>query len=114
MGQFFDGLRGVAEAPHVAAVTIDRQRVRTLTVPPNASQRPQPVANPLASGPLLVDVADGCRPVFTTLIGEGIGYEEFKTALARARIEPLAPGHDSQALFIVPAPVPSADTGATP
>jgi hypothetical protein len=110
VGQFFDGLRGVAEPPHVAAVTIDRKRVDVLTVPANASQHPQPVSNPLAGGPLWVDVADGCRPVFTTLIGKGVGYDEFKSALSRARIEPLAPGHDSQMLFMVPASVPPAGT----
>lgn len=105
IGQFFDGLRGVAEAPHVAAVEIDRARVQLLCVPPNGSQRPQPVPNPLASGPLLVDVADGCRPVFTTVIGSGINYAEFKAALASARIEPMAPRHDSQTQFAVPATV---------
>jgi len=101
-GQFFDGLRGVAEPPHVAAIDIDRSRVKLMTLNPQGSMRPQPVVNVLASGPLLVDVADGCRPVFTTVVGSGIGYADFKAALVAARIEPVAARYDSQTLYRSP------------
>jgi hypothetical protein len=101
-GQFIDGLRGVAEPPHVAAIDIDRSRVQLVTQPPHGSMRPQPVVTALASGPLLVDVGDGCRPVFTTVVGTRIDYTEFKAALAAARIEPLATRYDSQTLYIPP------------
>jgi hypothetical protein len=101
-GQFIDGLRGVAEPPHVAAIDIDRSRVQLVTQPPHGSMRPRPVVTALASGPLLVDVADGCRPVFTSVVGTGIDYAEFKAALSAARIEPVATGYDSQTLYRTP------------
>jgi len=107
-GQYLDGLRGVAEPPHVAAIDIDRSRVQLVVQAPNITIRPQPVANPVASGPLLVDVGDGCRPVFTTVVGTGIGYAEFKAALAAARIEPLAARYDSRNHFVPPSGPPEA------
>lgn len=101
-GQFFDGMRGVSEPPHVAAIDIDPAKVQLLSQSPHAAMRPRPVVDALASGPLLVDVADGCRPVFTTVVGRGIGYDELKAALAAARIEPLATRYDSQVYFKPP------------
>jgi hypothetical protein len=110
MGQFFDGLRGVAEPPHVAAIAIDRARVQLVTVPTNAAMRPQPAVNLIESGPLLVDVADGCRPAFTTVVGTGIDYAEFRAALAAARIEPVAARFDSRTLYSPPRLGPPEET----
>jgi hypothetical protein len=95
MAQFFDGLRGVAEPPHVATIPLDASRAQLLSVTPNVTQAVQRVANPLESGGLMVDVCDGCRPVLTTVLGKQIDYAAFRAAVAKATITPFARRHDA-------------------
>lgn len=94
MAQFFDGLRGVADPPHVATIPLDASQVELLSVTPNATQAVQRVANPLASDSLMIDVCDGCRPVLTTVLGRRIDYAAFRAAVVKATITPFARRHD--------------------
>src|SRR6185295_4970252 len=78
MAQFLDGMRGVSEPPHVATIPLDAAQVELVVVTPSDNQQVQQVANPVATGSLLVDVGDGCRPVITSVLGKGISFDAFR------------------------------------
>ncbi|GDY21179.1 hypothetical protein LBMAG56_25250 [Verrucomicrobiota bacterium] len=100
MAQFFDGLRGVFEPPHVALVPLASAQVDLISVPPNATQQAQPVANPIATEKIMVDVGDGCRPVLTTVIGKNLTYDAFRAALTNSAIVPFARKFDSKTRYL--------------
>ena len=100
MAQFFDGLRGVFEPPHVALVPLASAQVDLISVPPNSTQQTQPVANPIATEKIMVDVGDGCRPVLTTVIGKNLTYEAFRAALTNTAIAPFARKFDSKTRYL--------------
>ena len=106
MAQFFDGLRGVFEPPHLAVIPLDAAQVELVVVPPNANMQAQPVENPAAMGTLLVDVGDGCRPVITTIVakkqpdGRTPSYAEFLAVMAKATIVPFAKSHTTQVRYV--------------
>ena len=100
MAQFFDGLRGVFEPAHVALVPLPQSQVELTSVPPNQTQHPQPVANPVATDKIMVDVGDGCRPVITTVIGKNISYDAFRIALMQSTIAPFAKKFDSKTRYL--------------
>lgn len=87
VGQFTDGLRAVWEPPHIAVVKIDPSKVETCTTSPNAYIKVRERAKFTRDG-IVADVMDGCNPANTTILSHGIDYNEFKDALAKARIEP--------------------------
>ena len=87
MGQFMDGLRAIWEPPHLATVTIDPARVEVVTTSPNSLLKVEESARVTPDG-VIADVGDGCHPATTSLIGNGIGYDAFRSALAEARITP--------------------------
>ena len=87
MAQFMDGLRAVWEPPHVAFAEIDPARVELVATTPNAHLPPAGSARLLQEG-IVADVQDGCRPAGTTILSDNVPYEEFRDALANARIEP--------------------------
>jgi hypothetical protein len=74
--------------------------VELIVVTPSENQQVQQVANPLSTGRLLVDVGDGCRPVITTVLGKGIGFDDFRQALVKATIAPFARKHASQTRYV--------------
>jgi hypothetical protein len=100
MAQFLDGLRGVGEPPHIATIPLDASQVDLVAVPPSENQHVQQVANPTATGSLMVDVGDGCRPVIATVLGKKMSFEDFRAALAKATIAPFARKHASHTRFV--------------
>ncbi|MSS72775.1 MAG: hypothetical protein EXS64_14975 [Candidatus Latescibacteria bacterium] len=87
MGQFMDGLRGVWEPPHVATVPVDPKQVEIVTTSPNGALKVDEAAKVTPEG-VVADVGDGCHPATTTLIGNEMGYEAFRSSLREARITP--------------------------
>jgi hypothetical protein len=100
MAQFFDGLRGVYEPPHVAIVPLDVTTLRLVSLPPTENQAVQQTPNPLAGATTLVDVGDGCRPVMTSIVAKDLNYAEFRTAMLKTQIAPLAAKHASRNVFV--------------
>lgn len=104
MAQFMDGLRGVFEPPHLAVVPLDLARVDVLAVAPTANMQAEPVDNPAATGTMLVDVGDGCRPVITSVVAKAgaqqLSYAEFRAAMAGAKIVPFTAKHASRTRFV--------------
>lgn len=105
MAQFMDGLRGVFEPPHLALVEIDPATVDVVAIPPTENMQAQPVENPAATGSLLVDVGDGCRPVIASIVvrkqaGATPNFAEFRAAMAGAKILPFAKKHASRTRYV--------------
>lgn len=100
MAQFFDGLRGVYEPPHVAVVPLDIATLRLVSLPPTENQAVQQTPNPLAGETTLVDVGDGCRPVMTSVIAKDLSYQEFRVAMMKTKIAPLAAKYASRNVFV--------------
>jgi hypothetical protein len=88
MAQYIDGMRGVWEPPHIATVELDQTRVESLTTSPNAYMKTQGAAS-ITHNTFIADVGDGCHPAVTTLISNGLEYEEFRESLANAIITPV-------------------------
>lgn len=88
MAQFFDGLRGVWELPHIATVEINPQKIEMFTFPPNSFIKVNGASRILEDG-FIADVGDGCHPAFTTIIGKEIDFDKFRSALAKAKISDL-------------------------
>lgn len=88
MAQFLDSLRGVWEPPHVARATIAPDRIQLVVTSPNAYFRVQGHATRYSPEGFVADVIDGCNPAKTTILGNGIAFEEFRSALAEAAVVP--------------------------
>ncbi len=88
MAQYIDGMRGVWEPPHAAYVELDSSKVESLTTSPNAYMPTKGVAD-VVGNTFVADVGDGCHPAVTTLISNGLNYEEFRDSLAKAKIASL-------------------------
>jgi len=85
MAQFMDGLRAIWEPSHIATVPIDPRKVEVNSTTPNGYLKVQDFCRVLKDS-IVADVGDGCRPAFTTIIGNNISYEDFRTALTKATI----------------------------
>lgn len=100
MAQFFDGLRGVYEPPHVALVPLEIAGLRLVSLPPTENQAVQQTPNPLAGETTFVDVGDGCRPVMTSVVAKELSYDDFRAAMLKTRIAPLAAKHASRNVLV--------------
>lgn len=87
MGQYVDGLRGVWEPPHTAAVRLDADKVEIINSSPNAYLQANGSAT-LTETDLVADVWDGCHPAGTTIIGTHLGYDQLRVSLMNAVIAP--------------------------
>lgn len=85
MAQFFDGLRGIWEKPHIARVKVDPKGLELFTFSPNAFVKVRGASKILEDG-FIADVGDGCHPAFTTVVGKDKELDEFRAALAEAEI----------------------------
>ena len=88
MAQFFDGLRGIWEFPHIATCKINPQKVEIYTFSPNSSVKVNGASKILKDG-FIADVGDGCHPAFTTIVGKEIDFDSFRSALVKAEISDL-------------------------
>lgn len=90
VAQFVDGLRAVWEPPHVAVVPLDANTVDILCTQPNAYQPATPYqTGSVNNDNLVVDVADGSRPVISTVVARNSDYSKFKAAMSKSKIVPL-------------------------
>jgi hypothetical protein len=90
VAQFMDGLRAVWDPPHVAIVPLKSANVEIVCTQANLYYAPTPYpTSSLNTEGVVVDVADGSRPIVATLVGKGIGYDAFRAAVAKATIVPL-------------------------
>ena len=93
MAQYLDGLRGIWEHAHTAAVKTDPTKVQLFTISSNALIHVKSSSKMLADG-FVADVGDGTR-VNTTIVGSLVGghecvdYEQFRDSLAAATISDL-------------------------
>ncbi len=99
VAQFFDGMRGVWEKPHIVTVAIDPKKVSIITTSPNLYVKVRS-ATKILENKVIVDVGDGCHPAITTLIGKNTSFDEFKAALTTGKVTdkeeplPIAPAID--------------------
>ncbi|MEA3364025.1 MAG: twin-arginine translocation signal domain-containing protein [Candidatus Hydrogenedentes bacterium] len=101
MAQFWDGLRPVWDRPHMATVRIAPGSVELFNFSPNSFIKPAGEARKLSDG-FIADVGDGCRPEYTTVIGDSpkdADFETFCEAMKDAVIEPI-PG-PAQVFYMV-------------
>lgn len=89
MVQFMEGLRGVAAPPHLAKLGLNAAQVEVVETVPNEYQRPLAVPRASDASTLTIDVGDGCRPIITTVLGKGLSYDDFRTAVAQTKITEL-------------------------
>lgn len=89
MAQYLEGMRAVWEPPHVCTVCIDPAKVQLHFNTPNAvigpNAAPVQATRKLADG-FVADAGDGCRPAMATIVGQDVGYDEFRAALAAAEV----------------------------
>ncbi|MBT3273436.1 MAG: hypothetical protein HN368_09790 [Spirochaetales bacterium] len=91
IAQYWDGLRNVWEHPHTASVEIDPGSVMLYTFSPNAYIQVDG-ASGADGNRLILDVGDGARPAYSTLVGkslrslENIQYDDFREAAVGAKI----------------------------
>ena len=81
MGQFMDGLRGVWEPPHLVTVKLDPSKVEVISSSPNGFVKVDETAR-TTDDTVVMDVADGCRPCYTTVIAPRLAFDELKAAFA--------------------------------
>ena len=72
---------------HLAMVPVDPSKVEIVTTSPNGALKVDEAAKVTPEG-VVADVGDGCHPATTTLIGNEMGYEAFRSSLREARITP--------------------------
>ena len=88
MGQFMDGLRGVWEPPHLVTVKLDPSKVEVVSSSPNGYVKADETAK-VAGDTVVMDVGDGCRPCYTTVIAPRMTLDGLKTALAAGAVSAL-------------------------
>lgn len=90
VAQFVDGLRAVWEPPHVAIVPADAAKFEIICSQPNSYQ--PAVGYPTSSvnqDGMVVDVADGSRPIIATIVARNMAYDQFREVMTKATIMPL-------------------------
>jgi len=88
VAQFIDGLRGVWEFPHSCKITVNPKNVEGYLCTQNAFiENEKGIGESrVLENSIVVDVGDGCRPAFTTIVGKNISYKDFKDKLVSAEI----------------------------
>ena len=88
MGQFMDGLRAVWEPPHLVTVKLDPSKVNVVSSSPNGYVKVDETAK-IVGDTVVMDVGDGCRPSYTTVIAPGMMFDELRAALAAGTVSAL-------------------------
>jgi hypothetical protein len=91
MGQFTDGIRAVWEPPHIVSVKTDPGRVDTISISPNQYCKVNETARSF-DDTIIMDVGDGCRASFTTLIAKDakdMSFSKFRNALAAGSVSSI-------------------------
>ena len=91
MAQFWDGLRPFHERPHLATVAFPPGEVDLYAFSPNSLIPVESDSRKRKDG-FVADVGDGCRPVFTTIVGHSgkdADVERFCAAMRAAVISPV-------------------------
>ena len=91
MAPYWDGLRPFHERPHLATVSFPPGEVDLYAFSPNSLIPVESDSRKVKDG-VVADVGDGCRPVFTTIVGhsgEDADVARFCAAMRDAVITPV-------------------------